>query len=261
MTVYSCAICNKEFSRALELERHMARKTACSPNERSAEKIYPCVKCDKKFGHKSAMYRHAKKCSGPKKSVEQLEAELQIARDQVRQLSETVVSGGETHINNIDNSVTNNTTNINITLNNYGHENQHHLESMSYSDLKRVLKLTPDHDSLVRMISFIHLNDDIPENQTIRLDNKNSSVINVYKRGRWREQNANTVLYDLICRNRLRFVDVEETLRKGMTKGKFDELAHYLCKAEDMANSENADLHLEFAFQDLMYQIREKIAS
>lgn len=33
-----------------------------------------------------------------------------------------------------------------------------------------------------------------------------------------------------------------------------------LYKAEDMANSEKADLHLEYAFQDLMSMIRERIA-
>ncbi len=41
--------------------------------------------------------------------------------------------------------------NINITIIHYGHENQNHLESLSYSDLKKVLKLMPDHDSHVRM--------------------------------------------------------------------------------------------------------------
>ena len=153
---------------------------------------------------------------------------------------------GVTHIDNSVNNVTNNV--INITLNNYGCETQDHLENLSYTDLKKILKLTPDHESLIHMISFIHLNEAVPQNRTIRLDNKDSSVINVFKRGRWREQNADTVLYDLICRNRLRFVDLEEILSKNMSKGKFEELTRYLIKAEDMANSENKDLHMEHAF-------------
>lgn len=36
-----------------------------------------------------------------------------------------------------------------------------------------------------------------------------------------------------------------------MSKGKFEELTQYLTKAEDMANSENKDLHVEHAFQRL----------
>lgn len=56
-------------------------------------------------------------------------------------------------------------------------------------------------------------------------------------------------------------MDLEAVLSKNMAKGKFQELTQYLCKAEDMANSENADLHVEYAFQDLMSLIREKIAS
>lgn len=90
--------------------------------------------------------------------------------------------------------------------------------------------------------------------------NTNQNRFNIFKRGRWREQNADTVLYDLICRNRLRFVDLEAILSKNVAKGKFQELTQYLCKAEDMANSEDANLHLEHAFQDLISAIRDKIA-
>lgn len=189
-------------------------------------------------------------------------ADLQEQLQQMQsRLDQMPVATTTNHITN-NNHVTNNINNsINITLNNYGNESQTHLESLSYSDLKKILKLTPDHESLIRMISYIHLNEAVPENRTIRLGDKDSSTINVFKRGRWRERNADSVLYDLICRNRLRFVDLEEILSKNMSKGKFDELTQYLCKAEDMANSENADLHLEYAFQDLMSMIREKIAA
>lgn len=250
--VIKCEDCDKEFSKPSLLKQHQARKTSCREDSQY-QKDYKCEKCDKEFRFGSSLSRHRHTCKGPRLTVEQLQAENTELRSQTRQLIIT------NNVNNVQNVNIDNS--INITINNYGQESQAHLERMSYADLKRVLKLTPDHDSLVRMISFIHLNDQVPENRTIRLNDKDSAVIDVFKRGRWREQNADTVLYDLICRNRLRFVDLEEILSKNMAKGKFDELTGYLMKAEDMANSENADLHLEYAFQDLMYQIRCKVAA
>lgn len=252
-----CEICDKEFLSPSHLQKHLDRKTPCS-EDYSMEKDYQCEGCSKTFRFASGLSRHKKICKGPKVTVTELQTQL---RDMQARLDQMPTSSSTTNITNNNINSNNNVTNINITLNNYGHENQDHLEALSYQDLKKILKLTPDHDSLVRMISYIHLNENIPENRTIRLDEKNSTVINVFKRGKWREQNADTVLYDLICRNRLRFVDLEEILSKNMAKGKFEELTQYLCKAEDMANSENADLHLEHAFQDLMSQIREKIAA
>lgn len=255
MVTHDCPTCGKHFAREAYLTSHLARKRPCKPQEQE-EKIHRC-ECGKTYKHATHLSRHHKTCQGLPTTVNQLQVELAELRSQVQQMS------GHT-TNHIDNRVTNNhvthiDNSINITLNSYGNESQQHLEALSYADLKRILKLTPDHQSLIRMISFIYLNEAVPENRTIRLDDKDSSVINVFKRGRWREQNADTVLYDLICRNRLRFVDLEEILSKNMAKGKFEELTQYLCKAEDMANSENADLHLEYAFQDLMSMIRDKI--
>lgn len=253
MPVFKCETCDKEFLRETHYQNHLSRKTPCSRRVEVAN--HECPRCHKLFRHDSSLSRHRHVCKGPKVTMEMLQAQVTQLQAQVQQINAPAVN-----VTNIDNSVTNN-TNINITLNNYGSETQDHLESLSYSDLKKVLKLTPDHESLLRMIAFIHLNDQVPENRTIKLDDKDSSVISVYKRGRWREQNADKVLYDMICRNRLRFVDLEEILSKNMAKNKFLELTQYLIKAEDMANSEDANVHTEYAFQDLMSLIREKMAS
>lgn len=250
-----CEICDREFQHPAHLEKHLARKTPCSQDS-VHDKNHQCPSCSKSFRFLSNLCRHRHICKGPKATVADLQSEVAELRTQVRQLT----TGGVT---NIDNSVHNITTvdnSVHITLNNYGHETQDHLEKLSFQDMKKILKLTPDHNSLTRMITFIHMNDEVPQNRTIRLDDKDSSVINVFRKGKWREKNTDSILYDLICRNRLRFVDVEATLRAGMSKEKYQEFAHYLSKAEDMANSENADLHVEFAFQDLMTKIRERIA-
>lgn len=257
MPSHSCDTCGKVFKQKGHLLKHLQNKKGCS-----ADKQTPFVcGCGKQYSHLAGLSRHRKTCSGS--NATSLQDENAALRRQVTLLQQQLVSPSV--VNNVTNNITNqgNVTNntVNITLNNFGHESQEHLEALSYADLKKILKLTPDHESLIRMITFIHLNEAVPENRTIKLDDKDSNVICVFKRGRWREQNADTVLYDLICRNRLRFVDLEEVLTKNMSKSKFEELTQYLCKAEDMANSENADLHVEYAFKDLMTLIRDKVAA
>lgn len=73
------------------------------------------------------------------------------------------------------------------------------------------------------------------------------------------ERPAQTTLYDLICRNRLRFVDLEGVLIKGMAKAKFDDLRNYLEKVEDMANAEDCSLHCEYAFETLIDMVRQQL--
>lgn len=259
MTIYACDACGKVFNRKEHLTKHLSRKTPCKSDD---DKKHTCDRCGKHFSFDSNLSRHRRTCKVPNEHLADLLAQANAKIDTLERKIEASTSS-VTNIDNSVNNVTNNTNidnSINITLNNYGSESQDHLEALSFADLKKTLKLTPDHESLIRMIAFIYLNEAVPQNRTIRLDDKDSSTINVFKRGRWREQDANTVLYDLICRNRLRFVDLEEILTKNMSKGKFEELSHYLCKAEDMANSENADIHVEYAFRDLMSMIREKVA-
>lgn len=151
MTIYSCETCHKEFYRRCHLTQHQNRKTPCGPEDR-----FSCEGCHASFSHQSSLSRHRKTCKGPQITITDLQRQLHEMQARLDDLPAT-----SHHVtNNIDNSVNNVThvdNSINITLNNYGNESQEHLESLSYADLKKILKLTPDHESLTRMISFIHL--------------------------------------------------------------------------------------------------------
>ena len=144
-----------------------------------------------------------------------------------------------------------------VKINNYGQEDQTTLESMSYSALKKILKLSPDNMSILSMIKFIHANKKQPENRNIKLDNTNCTTIHVFKHGRWTRDRTDSVIYDLICRNRIRFIDVEPQLSTGMPQAKFEALIEYLEKAEDMSNSGDAALYSELAFNDLIIAIKK----
>ncbi len=167
---------------------------------------FTCPRCNIYCSEfKTNVERHLEK----KKRCEKLASELAQPTTQSININVCNITN---NINNI-----NVTNNIQISLNHYGKEDQSHLESLTYPELKKILKLTPDHDSLLSMIAFIHLNKDLPQNKTIKLDDKDSCVMNVYK-GAWTETNADAAIYDLICRNCLRFVDLEGILSESMAK-------------------------------------------
>lgn len=136
MTVFTCDRCRKDFQRHFHFAQHLARKTPCKMPDHK----HDCDVCHKSFGHESSLSRHRKICKGPRVTITDLQEQLQQMQARLDQLGST-----SNVTNNIDNSITNIDNSINITLNNYGHESQDHLESLSYSDLKKILKLTPDH--------------------------------------------------------------------------------------------------------------------
>ena len=51
MTTYDCNLCNKIFSRQIDLDRHMKRKIPCN------RKLI-CPRCFKVFGHKTQYNTH-----------------------------------------------------------------------------------------------------------------------------------------------------------------------------------------------------------
>lgn len=65
------------------------------------------------------------------------------------------------------------------------------------------------------------------------------------------------MIYDLICRNRIRFIDVEPQLSTGMHQAKFEALMEYLEKAEDMSNLADAALYTKLALDDLILSIKK----
>lgn len=250
MVEYPCPICGKIFKQQAHLDKHSRNKRPCS-----FQKDFACT-CGRTYSQAAGLSRHKRTCTGPQLTLAE---EVRVLREQVQRL-ETANPTVHT-VNNVTQNVTNNqnTTNINITLNSYGQEDSAFLDSMSYADLKKRLKLTPDHETMLRMIRLVHLNDEHPENRTVKMDSKDSDVLSIYKNGRWRQRPSTSTVYDLICRNRMRFVDVEGTLLKGMAKANFAALNEYLEKVENMANAEDASLHCEYVFETLIDQVREEI--
>ena len=254
MVVHACPTCDRQFGRKQHLDKHLKKKSKCSAQDMLC-RPHECPSCEKSFKHQCNLSRHKSVCKGVVSDVQALQAEVAQLRQQVQQLTVGSLAGPSV----IDNSINDNRTQVlNVTINNYGSEKQDYLETMTYPQLKKILKLSPDNESLLNMIKFIHNNKDHPENINIRLESKDSDVINVFKNSVWREEKTDPTIYDIICRNSVRFVDVQQQLTSGMAKRKFEALTNYLEKAEDMANSEDASLYsTEFAFTDLIGKVKD----
>jgi len=90
-----------------------------------------------------------------------LHSQVRRVPSQVVRLAEPTPSVRQTDIQETKNKAS-------VSINNYGQEDQTTLKSMSYSALKKVLKLSPDNKSILSMIKFIHLNKNQPENRNIK---------------------------------------------------------------------------------------------
>ncbi len=74
MVHYECRKCKNIFDRKISLERHMARKNACSRelgSKTNKHHLNPkCKKCEKIFSRTDSLKRHLKVCKGiPKKKI------------------------------------------------------------------------------------------------------------------------------------------------------------------------------------------------
>ena len=261
-----CDRCHRQFDTRQHLLDHLARKKPCHSRELE-EYRYNCDKCSKLFKHQSSACRHRVKCAQPTVQQQLTIAQGQIAdaQRQIADLNRQMTGMGHTtHIgdihndNRVDNRVDNSVNSvIQVNIKAYGCEENAYLEDMTYAQLKRILQLSPDNESLLNMIKLIHKNKDHPENNNIKLDSKDSETINIFKNRAWNAEKTDPTIYDLICRSRLRFIDVEPQLTSGMAKKKLEALNSYLEKAEDMSNSEDSTMYPEFAFTDLISQVKD----
>lgn len=57
-----------------------------------------------------------------------------------------------------------------IIANNNGNADQQLLQALSWAELKRTLKLTPNNETILGTINFICVNNDLLENTNVRLE-------------------------------------------------------------------------------------------
>ena len=225
---WSCAICNDVFTRKRNYENHLLTKRHKKRADNNAQ-LFQCIGCQKSFSSKLCLDIHRKNvCTSVEVPTaqpvtrddnenieiligkivnEKIQENVQQLREKDEQLREKdkkieqlekQLSEKQTNINNctINNkNVVNDNRTTNIYLNSFGNE------SFEF-DAKKIMQyiVNQPNDYFCSMIDDVHFNEDHPENQNIKLTEKNGSKIEVFKDDYWQSKMAQEFLLDAIIK-------------------------------------------------------------
>ena len=170
-----------------------------------------CEYCERSFSSLSHLSRHKKKSCKIKVEQEKQKKELaelkQMIKDE-RERHQLERENLHKHIDELIKKAGNTTNNTaNITLNCYGHEDLSHITD----DLKMELIKLP-YGMVQKMIEYVHFSNKRPENWNIKLTNKKDKMIKVYRGNKWKYQDKDEVVSELIQTNYCRLDDFYENV-------------------------------------------------
>ena len=227
MSTFTCERCTYTTTQKPYLIKHLKRKGACEPvdPEHDLDRLdlllnlttnpdakYSCKWCDCKYAQQSNVYRHQRICANkPSAEQETSEAtvpeqmsqnEVQVLRDCIKGLQKEVAmlkQQNNIRTNQTNQTINNNTTNNNnitnniIILNSFGSEKLDHI-----TEEYLIRSLQDVNSSVPNMFKDIHFNDDLPENQNLRLKSKKQKMLEKYENGVWSACDMNDTLEGFI---------------------------------------------------------------
>ena len=234
MPLYICKCCDYKtkikphYSRHLNTNKHKKNNTKSvniepkkyhkNTNLNESQNFnFICNYCDKTFSTSSHLSRHKKKnCRIKEQEIQNKEiAELkqlfkeEKERNQLeREKYEEEKHNLHKHINELIKKAGNTTNNTaNITLNCYGHEDLSHITE----DQKLEWVKLP-YGMVQKMIEQVHFSKKRPENWNIKLTNKKDKMIKVFRGNKWKYQDKDEVVSELIQTNYCRLDDYYENI-------------------------------------------------
>ena len=184
-----------------------------TPNYAKKHKMSICEFCGKEFSRKDSLKRHLKNSCKMKKENDKInELNTIILRQQDENTKEKeklysyidklIDKTGNTNIN-IEKQMNNQTNTLNIK--NFGEEDISHITN----DFKLKMLSLP-YGMIQNMIEKVHFNKKKPENKNIALTNKKDNMIKIFKGDKWKYQDRNIVVDQLIKKNYYRLDDFFE---------------------------------------------------
>ena len=236
MPLYVCKECQYETKIKTHYTRHLKTKkhiTKCEKGIIIEPKTYPkeetiykeeindksfmCEYCDKEYSTSSHLSRHKKNCKfkkeqeQQKKELAELKQMFKEERERNKLERESYLKEREDlhkHIGELIKKAGNTTNNTaNITLNCYGHEDLSHITD----DLKMEWVKLP-YGMVQKMIEHVHFSNKRPENWNIKLTNKKDKMIKVFRGNKWKYQDKDEVVSELIQTNYCRLDDFYENV-------------------------------------------------
>ena len=236
MPIYTCNECCYEtkikthYTRHLNTNKHKIKcknsiiiepetypKTTYEYEKEAQLKEFMCEYCDKTYSTSSHLSRHRKNCKlkveqeHQKKELAELKQMFKEERERNQIERETYLKERvdlHQHIGELIKKAGNTTNNTaNITLNCYGHEDLSHITD----DLKMEWVKLP-YGMVQKMIEHVHFSKKRPENCNIKLTNKKDKMIRVFRGNKWKYQDKDEVVSELIQTNYCRLDDFYENI-------------------------------------------------
>ena len=189
---------------------------------------FECEYCGIFLKTRPILLRHMRKYCKEKKNMESLylskiedyklqQEENKKEKDKLYKYIEQLIekTGDTINIENQTTNQLNNQTNTNntITLNNFGEEDVSHI-----TDKFKMQMLKLPYGGIQQMIEKVHFSEKKPENRNIALTNKRDKMIKVLNKKKWKYQDKDFVIDELIRKNYTRLDEYyEEFGRLKMT--------------------------------------------
>ena len=237
---------------------------------------YLCDDCGQEFAQKNNYYRHRKHyCkgndsnqmvkSGSKSETLSMKDNIQdIWRKDIDQLfvasntnnvltnsqnttnNTTTNTNSHNNNNNVNSNNTNSNNNVqqNIVVNNFGKDNWDHM-----TDEIKINLLKNPHKMIKLAFEKVNLNEDVPENHNIRVENKRSDKVLIWEDEMWRNMDKDNTLrvvvdekyYELDSFFRELKTNNPERLRQLMSECEINAYTKFSKKFDDETNAQNVN--------------------
>ena len=125
-----------------------------------------------------------------------------------------------------NNITTINNTQNNIIIKNFGEENVSYLTDFFF---KNLLKSNNSIQTIPTIVREIHCNNEHPENMNIKILNKKTPFIDVFKGDKWHKQDKKTTIQKIVTKN-FNLLDSkynDDTIQKELTEDNKDNYESY----------------------------------
>ena len=262
---------------------HFTKNRMDLPNE----EVYTCTICQKNFSRKDALARHQKsnclknrmdlpddnlieKIKLMEKEIENLKNTTNDALTAINANNQIVSSNIQAQSNNtIINTTSNNTVNTNIntvsynninstnntiadiTINVYGKEDLSHITDNNYKEIFRKFR-----SCIPMFIQMKHFDKRKPQNGNVYISNIKSNNVMLYKENRWILADKDETLQDMYEMNCDILIDKFEDLKDELDELTLEKFSRFIDKHEDETLVNSSKKEMGFLLYNNRYQIK-----
>lgn len=248
---YECPRCQYKTRIAVDMKRHLTRKTPCPPIYSETEpaavidalfpssvtktKSFTCKHCSKCFSSSQSRSNHYRDVHGQSRGSLNTGQIASALVDLQKKVNELEKMQSNTTTNTIQNNTINSNNNVvtqNIVINAFGHENTQHITKQFIDQCVR-----RTNKGIVELIEKIHFDPDMEENCNLSATNIKVPLIRVHDGSSWTYGRKDRVLGQLVDKGhgimQEHFDDNEDTIRDSVSDSMFNHIRKWLDKMQE----------------------------